>query len=149
MSIEPPGTERAISGPVIVLGFVSVLLLVLVLIFGMLAFGIGIPGVDDDPEPTEPAEALVSSGFTIVNSTIQGNTATIDIDLVVLNTGDDQVEDMQVIVQCEDGGYASAIANVPVLEPNAGTTIRLQLSGTGEPACREPNIAFSPQREAN
>ena len=148
MSIEPPKTGKALSGPLLLLGFISVLLLVFVAIFGMLAFGDGLPGADDEPERPDPADVLVASEFSIVSSTTEGGTTVLDVDLVVRNTSGERLEDAQVIVQCEDGGYVSAITMIPEITANSETTIRMQLSGTGDPACREPMIAFSSQRES-
>lgn len=150
MSIDPPRSDKGIPGPIIVLGFVSLLLLVFVAIFGMLAFGVDLPGAGSDgPQQSDPADVLVSSGFTIINSATEGETAVVDVNVAVLNTSDEQMEDVQVVVQCEDGGYVSAITMIPEIAANSETTVRMQLSGTGEPACREPVIAFSSWRESS
>lgn len=150
MSIEPPKTGKTVSGPLLLLGFVSVLLLVFVAIFGMLAFGIGLPGSGIDQRAgTDPADVLAASGFRVIDSSTEGKITTLDVNVVVRNTSNERLEDVQVAVQCEDGGYASAINTIPEFAPNSEMTVRLQLSGIGEPACREPVIAFSSQRENN
>lgn len=145
MSIEPPKTGKGTSGPIIILVFVSVLLLVVILIFGMLAFVIDQPGSED--EGPDPAPTLSASDFRIITSATGKDTATMHVDVVVTNTGDKPVEDAQVIVQCEDGGYVSAIKAVPPLQSEAKTVVELQLSGTGNPSCANPDIAFSSARE--
>lgn len=147
MSIDPPQTGKGNSGPIVILVFVSVLLLMAVAIFGMLAFGIDLPGRGSSAP--DPAKALTASEFTIVNSATGENTATVHVDMVVLNTSDKTVEGAQVLVQCEDGGYVSAIQEVPPLESDAKTVMAMQLNGTGEPACGDPVIAFSPLREGD
>lgn len=143
MSIEPPKSSRS-SGPIVVLVFISVLLLVIVLIFGMLAFVIDRPGSED--KGPDPATALSVEEFTIVDTATGESSATIHVDIVVTNTSDKPVENAQVIVQCEDGGYASAITNVPRLESETTAVVPIQLSGTGNPTCKDPNISFSSRR---
>jgi hypothetical protein len=147
VSIEPPKSGKGTSGPIIILVFVSILLLVVILIFGMLAFVIDSPGGEDNGP--DPATALTAEDFTIVSSATGKDTAAIQVDVVVMNTADEPVEDAQIIVQCEDGGYVSAIRNVPPLESEAKTVVQLQLSGTGNPACSDPDIAFSSTRGGN
>jgi hypothetical protein len=147
VSIEPPKSGKGPSGPIIILVFVSVLLLAVILIFGMLAFVVDRPGGDDSGP--DPAAALTAEDFTIVSSATGRDTATMQVDVVVMNTADEPVEDAQIIVQCEDGGYVSAIRDVPRLESEAKTVMELQLSGTGNPACDDPDIAFSSRREEN
>ncbi|HEV2073787.1 MAG TPA: hypothetical protein VGR29_09120 [Thermomicrobiales bacterium] len=150
MSIDPPKSDKGIPGPIIVLGFVSLLLLVVVAIFGMLAFGIELPGtMEEESAAIDPADVLVSSGFTVIDMATGGQVATLDVEFVVRNTSDERLENVQVLVQCEDGGYASAITMIPEVAAASEQTIRMQLSGTGEPACREPIIAFSSQRESS
>jgi len=145
VSIEPPRTGRGNTGPIVILVFFSVLLLMAILIFGMLAFDINLPGrAGSGPDP---AKALTASDFSIVKSATGKDSATMLVDLVVHNTSDKTVEGAQVIVQCEDGGYVSAIQNVPPLEGDAKTQMEMQLNGTGNPACGDPEIAFSLVRE--
>ena len=143
MSVEPPKSGRG-SGPIIVLVFISVLLLVVILIFGMLAFVIDRPGSENTGP--DPAAVLAVEEFTIVDTATGEHSATIHVDVVVLNTSDKPVENAQVIVQCEEGGYASAITNVPRLESEMKAVVPIQLSGTGNPTCSDPDIAFSSRR---
>lgn len=150
MSIDPPKSDKGIAGPIIVLGFVSLLLLVFVAVFGMLAFGIELPGTGEEGSAgIDPDDILVSSGFTVIDTATGEQVATLDVEFVVRNTSGERLENVQVLVQCEDGGYASAITMIPELPAASEQTIRMQLSGTGEPACREPIIAFSSQRESS
>lgn len=145
MSIEPPRTGKGMPGPIVILAFLSILLLMVIGIFGALAFDVNIPGRSSSPP--DPASALSASDFDIVSSATGKDTATLQVDLVVTNTSDQTVEDAQVLVQCEDGGYVSAIQNVPPLESEAKTVVQMQLNGTGAPVCSEPDISFSPLRE--
>ena len=145
MSIELPRTGKGIPGPIIVLVFISVLLIAGILIFGMLAFFIDQPG--DNAPASDPANALVASDFSIISSATGKDTATMLVDVVVTNTRDNPVENAQVIVQCEDGGYISAIKPVPPLQSQAKTIVEIQLSGTGNPSCSNPDIAFSTVHE--
>lgn len=146
MSIEPPKTGKGPSGPIVILVFISILLLVIIIIFGMLAFVIDLPGDDESPDP---ATALTAEDFTIISSATGRETSTIFVDVVVMNTSDKPVEDAQMIVQCKDGGYVSAIRTVPRLESEAKAVVEMQLSGTGSPSCSDPDIAFSSIREGD
>ena len=149
MSIEPPKSGSGIPGPMILLGFISILLLVLMAIFGMLAFGIDLPGTggDDASDDPETITTLEASGFSVVSTDTGGDQTVIEADIIVTNISDDPVENAQVIAQCEDNGYVSAITDVPPLDAGADTSIRMELNGRGEPACDDPVISFSPRRE--
>lgn len=150
MSIEPPKTESGggIPGMVIPLGFLSVILLGAVLVFGALAFGIDLPGMsgDDDAEYAAPEEVLQASGFTMRERTTDEDATLVEVEVTILNTGDLPVEEFQVMVQCTDNGYVSAIMNVSPIEAGESRTVAMQLSGRGEPSCHEPVIDFSPIR---
>lgn len=141
MSIEPPKTGKGTSGPIILLVFVSILLLVVILIFGMLAFVIDQP--DNEQQGPDPATALVVEEFKVVTSATGKETSMLQVDVVIKNTSDKPVSDAQVIVQCEDDGYVSSIQAVPSLEREEIAVVPMQLSGTGDPTCNEPDIAFS------
>lgn len=143
MSIEPPKTGKGFSGPIVILVFISILLLAAMAVFGMLAFDI-LPGQGGTGDP---ASALTASDVSVVNAASGENSATVQIDLRVKNTGDDPVEGAQVLVQCEDNGYVSAIQNVPRLEREAEVDLQMQLNGTGSPKCTAPDISFSSVRE--
>lgn len=146
MSIEPPKSEshRGMPGMVIPLAFVSVILLAAVLVFGALAFDVNIPGVDrDEPETVAPEDALQASGFTLRERSSDGGTTVVAVEVTVLNASDETVGDFQVMVQCTDNGYVSAIADAIGLDAGESSTIAMELSGRGEPSCHEPVIEFS------
>lgn len=152
MSIEPPKdtSSRGMSGMVIPLLFVSVILLGAVLVFGALAFEINIRGRSDTTEESAaPEDALEASGFTMRERTTDGETTLVDVEVTILNTSDLPVEPFQVMVQCTDDGYVSAIADVRGLEPEESRTVAMQLSGRGEPSCHEPIIDFSVPEASN
>jgi len=144
VSIEPPKTGRGTSGPIVILVFLSVLLLAAMAIFGMLAFNI-LPGRGDNA--VDPATALTVSGFDVVTAASGADSATVQIDLRIKNTGDKPVENAQALVQCGDNGYVSAIETVPRLESEAETELEMQLNGNGSPKCTDPDISFSSIRE--
>lgn len=133
---------------VIPLAFVSFILLGAVLVFGALAFDIGIPGLTDDDTPTfaAPEEVLQASGFTLRERTSDAETTLVDVEVTILNTGELPVEEFQVMVQCTDEGYVSAIRNVGAMEPGESRTVSIQLAGRGEPSCHDPVIDFSKPR---
>jgi hypothetical protein len=146
VSIDPAKDEssRRMPGLVIPLVFLSVILLGAVLVFGALAFGIGLPGQGDgNEESAAPEEALEASGFTMRERTSDGTTTLVEVEVTILNTGDAPVDDFQVMVQCTDNGYVSAITDVTGLEPGDSRTVAMELSGRGEPSCSEPVIDFS------
>lgn len=154
MSIEPPKTEstgRGVPGMVIPLAFVSFILLAAVLVFGALAFDIGIPGLsnDDEPEFAAPGEALEASGFTMRERTSDDEVTLVDVELTILNTSERPVEEFQVMVQCTDNGYVSAIRTVSAMDAGESKTVSIQLSGRGEPSCHEPVIDFTDPRPGN
>ncbi len=151
MSIEPPKTEsqgRGIPGAVIPLAFLSVILLGAALVFGALAFGIGLPGFsgNDDAEFAAPRDALEASGFTMRGRTADGEVTLVEVEVAILNTSDLPVDEFQVMVQCTDNGYVSAISTVRPMEANESRTVAMELSGRGEPSCSDPVIDFSPVR---
>lgn len=151
MSIEPPRTAspgRGIPGIVIPLAFLSVILLGAALVFGALAFGIGLPGFsgNDDTEYAAPDEALEASGFTMRERRADGEVTLVEVELAILNTSDQPVDEFQVMVQCTDNGYVSSIMTVRPMEANESRTVAMELSGRGEPSCNAPMIDFSPVR---
>lgn len=153
MSIEPPKTEssgRGLPGLVIPLAFLSVILLGAVLVFGALAFDLGIPGLSEDDEPAfaAPEEVLEASGFTMRERATEGEVTRVDVEVTILNTSEQPVDEFQVMVQCTDNGYVSAITTVRPMEPGENRTVAMQLNGRGEPSCHEPVIDFSPVRPA-
>ena len=146
MSIDPPKdtSTRGMSGMVIPLAFLSVILLGAVLVFGALAFDVNIPGREDTSEETAaPQDALETSGFTLRARTRDGATTLVNVEVTILNTGEGPVDDFQVMVQCTDNGYVSAIADVAGLGLGESRTVAMELSGRGEPSCDEPIIDFS------
>lgn len=148
MSIEPPKTDapgRGMPGIVIPLAFLSVILLGAALVFGALAFGIGLPGFSRDDEQgfAEPDEALEASGFTLRERTTDGEVTLVEVEVTVLNTTDLPVDEFQMMVQCTDNGYVSAISTVRPMEANESRTVAMELAGRGEPSCSEPVIDFS------
>jgi hypothetical protein len=151
VSIEPPRSDeggRGLPGMVIPLAFLSFILLGAVLVFGALAFGIGLPGFsnNDETDYAAPEEALEAAGFTMRERTIEGDVTLVDIELTVLNTAERPVEPFQVMVQCTDNGYVSAIRDVTGIEGGESTTVVMQLSGRGDPSCHEPVIDFTDPR---
>jgi hypothetical protein len=154
LSIEPPKTEskgRGMPGMVIPLAFVSFILLGAVLVFGALAFDVGIPGLTDSDEVefAAPEEVLEAAGFTMRERTTDGETTLVDVEVTILNTSEHPVEEFQVMVQCTDNGYVSAILTVGAMEPDESRTVSIQLAGRGEPSCHEPVIDFSDPRPGN
>lgn len=149
VSIEPPKRDepsRGMTGMVIPLAFVSMILLGAVLIFGALAFDMTIPGFgDDDSGETTlaPGDALQASGFTMRERTADGSETLVRVEVTVLNTGEEPVGEFQVMVQCTDNGYVSAIADASGLGPGESRTVAMELSGRGEPSCHEPVIDFT------
>lgn len=139
MSFEPPKTGRSFPGPIVILVFISIILLAAMAIFGMLAFDI-LPGKG---EAADPATALTASDFTVVTAASGAESATVQVDLLVRNTGDDAVENTQVLVQCNDDGYVSALQDLPRIESGAEVELGMQLNGTGSPKCTDPDISFS------
>jgi hypothetical protein len=146
VSIEPPKDEasRGVPGMVIPLAFVSIILLAAVLVFGALAFDVNIPGMrSNEGNTAAPEEVLEASGFTLRERAAEGETTVVSIELTVQNTSEEQVGTFQVMVQCTDNGYVSAIADVSGLDAGDSTTIAMELSGRGEPSCQEPVIEFA------
>lgn len=144
MGAEPPRTSSGNNGMILVLGLVSMVLLAVVVILGLLAFGISLPGMGNDESALhEPTEALESSEFAVINSIFENNAAAVEVEVTVVNTSDSPVANQQVLIQCADGGYASAISPLPPLGPGEDTTLRMELVGTGEPGCHDPDISFS------
>jgi hypothetical protein len=146
MSFEPPKTEssRRIPGIVFPLAFVSIILLGAVLVFGALAFDVNIPGRSNpETEFAAPEEALESSGFVMRERSIEGATTIAKVEVSVINTSDLPVDAFEMLVQCDDGGYVSAIQAVSGIEAGANRTVAMELSGRGEPNCHEPIIEFS------
>jgi hypothetical protein len=135
---------------VIPLAFVSVLLLAAVLVFGALAFDFGLPGMGgDDEDFAAPGEVLESSGFIMRDQQIDGAVTTADVEVSIFNTSDQPVESFEVVVQCDDGGYISAISEVSGMDPGENRTVAMKLSGHGEPGCHEPIVEFSESRSGN
>jgi hypothetical protein len=136
---------------VIPLAFVSFILLGAVLVFGALAFDIAIPGLsdDDEVEVAAPDEVLEAAGFTLRERTADEGTTLVDVEVTILNTSELPVEEFQVMVQCTDNGYVSAIRTVGAMEPGESRTVSMQLAGRGEPSCHEPVIDFSAPRPGN
>lgn len=152
MSIEPPKTESSggLPGMVIPLAFVSVLLLAAVLVFGALAFDVGIPGLsEDEPEvaaPAAPQDVMELSGFIVRESRVENEMTIVEVEVSVINTSEQPVDAFQVLVQCDDDGYVSAIQNVSGIEPGEDRTIAMELAGRGEPSCHSPIVEFTDQR---
>jgi hypothetical protein len=152
VSFEPPKdtSSRGMSGMVIPLIFVSVILLGAVLLFGALAFDLNIPGRSNTAgESAAPEDALEASGFTMRERTTDGETTLVDVEVTILNTSELPVGAFQVMVQCTDNGYVSAIQDVSAMDPEASRTVAMELSGRGEPSCLEPVIDFSATAASN
>lgn len=150
MGFEPPKSEssRGLPGIVIPLIFLSIILLGAVLVFGALAFDVSVPGFfGDEPEVAAPEEALVPSGFVLREQRVEGETMVMEVEVGVANTGDQPVEAFQMLVQCDDNGYVSAIQEVSGLAPGESRTVAMELAGRGEPDCHDPVVEFSPVRQ--
>jgi hypothetical protein len=150
MSFEPPKTEstRGLPGITIPLIFVSIILLGAVLVFGALAFDANIPGFsEDETEVAAPEEALESSGFVVRERRAEDGMTFAKVEVSVINTSDLPVAAFQMVVQCDDDGYVSAIQDVSPLEAGESRTVAMELAGRGEPGCREPIIEFSAPRQ--
>lgn len=149
MSIEPPKkeTSRGIPGMVIPLAFVSVILLGAILVFGALAFDINIPGIsEEEPELARPEDVLEDTGFVVRERSSADETTIVRVEVTVANTADLPVPAFQLAVQCDDGGYVSAIQEVSGMEGGDSRTVSMELMGRGEPGCEAPVVEFASQR---
>lgn len=150
MSFEPPKTEsepRGMPGIVIPLAFLSIIMLGAVLVFGALAFDIGLPGgAGSEPGYAAPEEALESSGFTLRELRTEGSATVAEVEVSIINPGERPVDDFEMLVQCDDDGYVSAITPVSGLGPGEDRTVVMELHGRGEPGCHTPIVEFGDQR---
>lgn len=148
MSFEPPKSDRPnqIPGYIVVLAAFSVLTLIFSIGIGLVAFGVvDVPWAsDDEPIPTVGVEGQViqSSGFTILDQReVEGNPE-FTVNVSATNTGDERLQNVMMLVQCLDGGNVSNSQLILGIDPGQTLTFELELYGTGEPLCAEPQISF-------
>lgn len=149
MSFEPPKNDRpnSIPGYIVVLAAFSVLTLLFSIGIGLVAFGIvdiSGPGGNDEPIPTVGVEGQVMqpSGFTILEQREVEGRPQFTVNVSATNTGDEQLSNTMMLVQCLDGGNVSNSQLILNIEPDQTLTFELELYGTGDPSCSDPQISF-------
>lgn len=149
MSFEPPKTDRpnSIPGYIVVLAAFSVLTLLFSIGIGLVAFGvvdISGPGSNDEPIPTVGVEGQVmqASGFTILEQREVEGRPEFTVNVSATNTGDEQLNNTMMLVQCLDGGNVSNSQLILSIAPDQTLTFELELYGTGDPSCSEPQVSF-------
>ncbi len=149
MSFEPPKSDRPnqIPGYIVVLAAFSVLTLIFSVGIGLVAFGVvDVPWASDDDQPIPTVgvegQAMQSSGFTILDQRdVEGNPE-FTVNVSATNTGDERLENVMMLVQCLDGGNVSNSQLILGIDPGQTLTFELELYGTGDPSCAEPQISF-------
>lgn len=125
------------------LAAVSLVLLVIVIIFGGLALGFW--GNDDAPSSGDTITDLAASGFHAKPAVTGEGATTVDVTFHVTNNSDETITKSQVLVQCQDdNGYVSAIKLLPDISGTETIDVSMTLTGPGNPSCRKPTIEFSP-----
>lgn len=149
MSFEPPKNDRpnSIPGYIVVLAAFSVLTLLFSIGIGLVAFGvvdISGPGSNDEPIPTVGVEGQVmqASGFTILEQREVEGRPEFTVNVSATNTGDEQLNNTMMLVQCLDGGNVSNSQLILSIAPDQTLTFELELYGTGDPSCSEPQVSF-------
>lgn len=150
MSFQPPKEDRPnqIPGYIVVLAAFSVLTLLFSIGIGLVAFGVvDVPWASDDddvPIPTVGVEGQVmqSSGFTILEEREVEDRPEFTVNVSATNTGDERLENVMMLVQCLDGGNVSNSQLILGIDPDQTLTIELELYGTGDPTCADPQISF-------
>lgn len=149
MSFEPPKSDRpnAIPGYIVVLAAFSVLTLLFSIGIGLVAFDmVDLPweGNDDPPAPTVgvAGQAMQASGFTILDHREVDNRPEFTVNVAVTNTGDERLTNTYMLVQCLDGGNVSNSQLILGIDPDQTLQFELELYGTGNPTCTEPQISF-------
>ena len=150
MSFEPPKSNQpnAIPGYIVVLAAFSVLTLLFSIGIGLVAFGVvDMPwdnDEDDVPIPTVGVEgqALQMSGFTILDQREVNDRPEFTVNVSVTNTGDERLTNTYMLVQCLDGGNVSNSQLILGIDPDQTLQFELELYGTGEPTCAEPQVSF-------
>lgn len=150
MSFEPPKTDLpgSIPGYIVVLAAFSVLTLLFSIGIGLVAFGmVDVPWDDADdnlPIPTVGVEgqALQASGFTILDQRVVEGRPEFTVNVSVTNTGDERLTNTYMLVQCLDGGNVSNSTLILGIDPDQTLQFELELFGTGEPKCTDPQMSF-------
>lgn len=152
MSFEPPKADRPnqIPGYIVVLAALSVLLLLFSIGIGLVAFGVVDPwSGDDNEQPIPPVgvegQALQTSGFTILEEREVEGRPEFTVNVSVTNTGDEALSNTMMLVQCTDGGNVSNSQLILSIEPDQTLQFELDLYGTGNPTCTEPQVSFEEQ----
>lgn len=150
MSFEPPKTDRPnqIPGYIVVLAAFSVLTLLFSIGIGLVAFGVvDVPWASNENDQNIPAvgvegQALQSSGFTILDQREVEGRPEFTVNVSATNTGDERLTNIYMLVQCLDGGNVSNSQLILGIDPDQTLTFELELLGTGDPACTDPQISF-------
>lgn len=150
MSFEPPKNDHPnqIPGYIVVLAAFSVLTLMFSIGAGLIAFGVvDVPwgGSDDDvdiPAVGVEGQALQASGFTILDQREVNGNPEFTVNVSVTNTGDERLSNTYMLVQCLDGGNVSNSQLILNIDPDQTLQFELDLYGTGEPKCTEPQVSF-------
>ncbi len=150
MSFEPPKTDRPnqIPGYIVVLAAFAVLTLLFSIGMGLVAFGVvDVPWANDDEPENIPAvgvegQALQMSGFTVLDEREVEGRPEFTVNVSVTNTDDEALTNTTMLVQCLDGGNVSNSQLILNIEPDQTLQFELDLYGTGDPACAEPQVSF-------
>lgn len=149
MSFEPPKTERPgqIPGYIVVLAAFSVITLLFSIGIGLVAFGVvDVPWSSDDDEPIPTVgvegQALQPSGFTILEQREVDGRPEFTVNVSATNTSDEPLENVMMLVQCLDGGNVSNSQLIMNIDADQTLTFELDLYGTGDPACADPDVSF-------
>lgn len=147
MSYGPPPSRenRSVPGYLLVLAAFSVLMLLVAIAFGLVAFGIVDLGENEGARPTPIVGSdgpLQRSGFTALDSRENGIVREVDVNVAVTNTSDETISNATMLVQCLEGGNVSNAQLIVNIEPNQTLRFDLTLTGTGDPDCSSPDISF-------
>lgn len=149
MSFQPPKEDRpnTIPGYIVVLASLSVLTLLFTVGIGLVAFGVvDVPWASDDEEPVPAVgiegQAMQPSGFTIVEKREVEGRPEFTVNVSATNTSDERLSNTMMLVQCLDGGNVSNSQLILGIDPDQTLTFELELYGTGDPSCSDPQVSF-------